>query len=196
MALKRNKQELTLMFDEYSNMIRKLLDLGTFNLLVIGLEHTYASFAADPRLVGRGLLPYTRLAPYDWVSKEDKDEFRRLCFAFDERLPFNERSGLSSVDFASRLHDVSLGNIGRLHNMIYFASCLALNEGASSVDLEHFAQAYGNRMLPGQTFNPFVHDLRNAPKAKQPVQGGARTTRSHSATFNKLVGQHDVFAHA
>ena len=85
---------------------------------------------------------------------------------------------------------------GRLHNMIYFASCLALNEGASSVDLEHFAQAYGNRMLPGQTFNPFVHDLRNAPKAKQPVQGGARTTRSHSATFNKLVGQHDVFAHA
>lgn len=178
------------------DMFRKLLDLGTLNILVVGLEYTYASFAVDPRLVGRGLLPYTRLTPYDWITKEDKDEFRRLCRAFDELLPFNERSGLSDIDFASRLHNVSLGNIGRLHNAIYYASCVALNEAAPSVDLKHFAQAYEIRKPPGQTFNPFVHDLRDAPKPKKPIQSGNGKAQSKSSAFNKLVGVRDEFAHA
>lgn len=173
------------------DLLRKLVDIGTLNVLCIGLESTYDALSGDPRLVGRGLLPYTRLIPYEWKNSQDKMQFRALCNAFDERLPFNDRSHLGSLEMAARLHHVSEGNIGRLHDIIYFAGCAALNDGSDALEMAHFAEAYESRRPYGSPFNPFVHDLAAAPLA--PAAAG-RMDKVSASIFGKKRSAPDVFA--
>src|SRR5690606_36467717 len=106
-------------------------------------------------LTARGGLPYLALRPYDWKNVDEQASFRLLCDEFDRALPFDERSGLGSVDIAERLHWVSDGNIGRLRVTIEAAAAYAINEGSARIELAHFAYAYEARKPPGSTFNPF-----------------------------------------
>lgn len=146
------------------DLLRKLLDIGSFNILCVGLESTYDVLQGDPRLVGRGLLPYTRLTPYSWGSRDGQIAFRLLCHGFDELLPFDEKSGLKNADVAVRLHWASQGNIGRLHDLIYYSGCIALNRQACRIDLNHFADAYDVRRPHGDPYNPFRGDFDNGPR--------------------------------
>jgi len=158
----------------------------------VGLQETYDVVAGDPRLVGRGVLPYTRILPYEWESADDKTEFRKLCHAFDEKLPFNSRSGLASVEMAACLHWVSEGNIGILHDMIYFAACMAINDDADLIRARHFEAAYEIRMPYGNGYNPFRDGRANAPKVRQ-GKATPVTTAMPSNLFLKAGGQSNVF---
>jgi hypothetical protein len=147
----------------FKDMLRKLLDIGSFSILCIGLEEVYDELNDDPRLVGRGLLPYTHLEPYRWQSEADRRQFRLICAGFDKLLPFASQSGLSENEFAQRLHWVSEGRIGHLKQMLKYAAYNALNDGAASVEKSHFIDAY-ERIKPwGTSFNAFEDDLSRAP---------------------------------
>ncbi len=174
------------------DLLRKLVDIGTFNVLCVGLQETYDVVAGDPRLVGRGMLPYTRILPYEWESADDKTEFRKLCHAFDEKLPFNSRSGLASVEMAACLHWVSEGNIGILHDMIYYAACMAINDDADLIEAKHLETAYEIRMPYGNGYNPFRDGRANAPKVRQD-KATPGTTAMPSNLFLKAGGQSNVF---
>jgi len=176
------------------DLLRKLVDIGTFNVLCVGLEETYDVVAGDARLVGRGMLPYTRILPYEWESADDKTEFRKLCHAFDEKLPFNSRSGLASVEMASCLHWVSEGNIGLLHDMVYFAACEAINDGAELVEARHFEAAYEVRMPYGNGYNPFRDGRENAPKVRSGQAVTPMSAAMPSNLFLKTGGQTNAFA--
>ena len=175
------------------DLLRKLVDIGTFNVLCVGLQETYDVVAGDARLVGRGMLPYTRILPYEWESADDKIEFRKLCHAFDEKLPFNSRSGLASVEMASCLHWVSEGNIGILHDMIYFAACMAINDDTDQVEARHFEAAYEIRMPYGNGYNPFRDGRANAPKIEND-KAKATSAALPSNLFMKTGGQTHAFA--
>lgn len=163
-------------------LIRKILNLGTLNVVAAGLVETYEIMAADKQLEGRGGLPHHIMLPYTWDSREERDLFRLLCAEIDGRLPFNTKSGLGSQWFASRLYWVTDGIIGRLKDFTFSAGCRALNDGAERVEVEHFADAWDMIRPVGMTFNPFRDDIDQAParvtqaakptlQPKDPVQG-------------------------
>lgn len=143
--------------------IRKILNLGTLNVVAAGLPDTYSLMAADEQLKGRGNLPYHMVHPYDWENKDHRGLFRLLCDSIDERLPFAEKSQLGSVQTAWRLHWVSDGVVGRLTDFIFPAACEALNLGEAHVTWTHFANHYDRIKPPGQTFNPFRDEMGSMP---------------------------------
>lgn len=143
------------------SFLRKLLNLRRFNIVCIGLPETYSIIAEDSQLIGRGGLPYKSVQPYDWNDPDDRKNFRVLCQKFDEELPF-ESSGLVELDYSSRLFNASHGSIGLLKNLILAAGESALNEDAPRIERRHFAEVYDERKRPGQTFNPFRHEISTA----------------------------------
>lgn len=143
--------------------LRKILNLGSLNILCAGLLQTYEQMAGDPQLTGRGNLPYKIVRPYDWANDDDRQLFRLLCDSFDDKLPFAERSGLRREAIAQRLHWVSNGNIGRLKTFIYQAGCLAINDASDRITLDHFAAAYDWTKPLGSKFHPFRDDMSQAP---------------------------------
>lgn len=169
------------------DLLRKLLDIGTFNILCVGLEKTYDVLQSDPRLVGRGLLPYTRLAPYEWGSREGRNAFRLLCQGFDQYLPFDEMAELASTDIALRLYTASQGNVGRLHDMIYFGGCVALNRQANRLELSHLAEAYDIRRPYNDPFNPFRDNIENKPRRSNEPATKARAAKIDVSIFDKAT---------
>ncbi|MGA9796681.1 MAG: TniB family NTP-binding protein [Rhizomicrobium sp.] len=176
-ALRDHKVEL-LFFDEVQtvlnddnrqmvsymrHLLRKIANLGSLNIVCIGLEETYDFMNADPQLSGRGLT-YTIVQPYSWANGEEQKVFRLLCDEFDRLLPFDARSGLGSPWTAHRLFYVTDGNIGRLKNFLFSAGCVAINEGTAAIEIGHFVTAYDRIKPRGIEFNPFVHDMSEAPK--------------------------------
>lgn len=135
-------------------LLRKMLNLNQFSILCIGLPETYSIIAEDSQLIGRGGLPYKRLRPYDWTDPENQKNFRVLCHKFDEEMPF-ELSGFATLDWAYRLYKATKGCIGTLKVYMIAAGCAALREGASTVEMHHFAEAFDERKRPGETYNPF-----------------------------------------
>jgi hypothetical protein len=155
-----NKRALVYSLD----LLRKLLDSCQLNIVCIGLSETYGLLASDPQITGRGGLPYQIVRPYTWENEEERKLFRLLCHEFDLRLPFNQRSNLQDNWFSHRLYYSSRGGIvGRLRDFLYSAGCLAINDGTEAVESRHFAEAYEKIKPWGQTFNPWLHDLAQAP---------------------------------
>lgn len=143
--------------------LRKILNLGTLNILCAGLLQTYQQMAGDPQLTGRGNLPYKIIRPYGWANEDDRTLFRLLCDSFDDRLPFAAGSGLRREAIAHRLHWVTNGNIGRLKTFIYQAGCLAINDASDRIEINHFAAAYDSIIPLGSKFHPFRDDMSRAP---------------------------------
>lgn len=171
------------------NLLRKLLDHGRLNIVCIGLEETYDLLAADPQLTGRGGLPYQIVKPYSWDNEEERKLFRLLCHQFDKQLPFNRKSDLQSGWFAERLFYSSRGGIiGRLRDFIYSAGCLALNESSEAIGVEHFAQSYEHIKQRGVDFNPWVHEMTNAPKWKC---ANSKSNKPLRDTFSKKTAAHE-----
>jgi hypothetical protein len=161
-------------------LIRKLVDTGA-SVTVIGLKPTYELLKDDPQIVGRGLLPRYELKPYRWSLVEERDEFRALCQAFDQEMPFPQKSRLGAVGLAHQLFWATEGNIGRLKSLIDAAAFHAINDDSSHITQGHFAIAFDVRKDLGTTFNPFVHDLSRAPKLKATdavKNGGTQTVFS------------------
>ncbi|MBV9979041.1 TniB family NTP-binding protein [Bradyrhizobium sp.] len=169
-------------------LLRKLLDHAHLNIVCIGLEETYDLLAGDPQLTGRGGLPYQIVRPYSWDNAEERKLFRLLCHQFDKQLPFEQMSGLQDAWFAERLFYSSRGGvIGRLRDFIYSAGCIALNEESHAISGQHFAQAYEFIKARNTEFNPWVHDMANAPtpgvgnlelKGKSPREVFSKTKRA------------------
>lgn len=146
------------------DLFRKILDHCSLNIVCIGLLETYDLLVADDQLTGRGGLPYHVVKPYNWTNTEEQRLFRLLCVEFDERLPFNQKSGLGDPSFAQRLYYSSRGGIvGRLRDFVFAAGCIAINESAASIEPRHFAEAYEKSKKPGQIFNPWLHSMDGAP---------------------------------
>jgi len=165
-------------------LIRKLLDIGTLGIVCVGLPPTYKLLHNDGQLVGRGGLPYRLLRPYNWDNVEERGAFRLLCDVFDQHLPFEERSGLSSVDLAYRLYGASDGNVGRLKGYIDAAAYCAMNDDAACIERRHFIQAYDERRELGQNFNWFRDDPNQAPSPKSTA--GVKSG-SISKVFSKAI---------
>lgn len=168
-------------------LLRKILNLGTSSVTCIGLHPTYDLMKVDEQLTGRGGLPYRVLRPYSWESIDERQSFRVLCDAFDRQMPFAEQAGLGKLGLAERLFWVTQGNIGRLKVMLEAAAALAINDEAPRIEMEHFADAYEQRKPPGTAFNPFLHDMSQAPKQRS-RDGGAKSSSkvgSVSQMFSK-----------
>jgi len=153
---------------EARRLLRKILNLGTLNIICVGLLDTYELMTRDEQLTGRGGLPYKILRPYEWGSEEERALFRLLCDEIDSALPFNQKSGLGTVAIAQRLFFVTYGIIGRLKDFLFAAACIAINDEADRIESHHLATAYEERKPRNTTFNPFLHDMSLAPKPKAP----------------------------
>lgn len=149
-------------------LLRKILNLRTCNVVCAGLEETYAYMNADRQLRGRGLLPRHLIEPYDWAREEDQELFRVLCDYVDERLPFEQKSGLGRRDAAWRLHWVCGGIIGPLKDFVHGAGCLAINDGAPRLNWSHMADFWDGIKPLGTIFNPFRDDMGTAPQSAEP----------------------------
>jgi hypothetical protein len=143
--------------------LRKILNLRSLNVCVGGLVQTYELLAADKQLKGRGLLPHHLLHAYEWDDPVDQKLFRLLCASIDDRLPFREESKLGSIWIAQRLYWVTEGVIGLLKDFIFAAACRAMNADADRIEVHFLKEAWDVLKPIGQTFNPFLDDLKDAP---------------------------------
>lgn len=159
-------------------LLRKIVDLGTLSIVCIGLERAYDLLKEDSQLLGRGGLPFKKLRPYGGVGSDEWITFRGICDAFDRGLPFAREAGLGTIDFASRLHWATQGNIGHLKFYVEAACAEAINDGADQLERAHFASAYDVRKPVDETFNPFDHSLDRAPSrtVQATLKKGAAST--------------------
>lgn len=199
-ALRNHKVDL-LIFDEFQDVFdlkkqqlikavrkifRKILNIKPAppSILCIGLKETYEAIGADRQLTGRGGLPYKIIGAYDWDSSEGREAFRLLCGVIDKALPFERRSGLYAAGMAERLHFVTNGSIGRLKDFLFNAGSHAINDDASSIEIDHFRRAYDEQKKPGIAFNAFVDDLAQAP-AKEDDKDSPLRKRSIDQLMSK-----------
>jgi hypothetical protein len=165
------------------NLFRKILNECRLNIVCIGLDETYDLLAADPQLTGRGGLPCEIVRPYSWESEDEQMLFRLLCDEFDRLLPFTNKSNLKSGWVAHRLfYSSKNGNIGRLKDFLYSSGCLAINDKSDAIEIKHFAEAYERTKARNVEFNPWVHDLSQAPIIKVDLSKSGLTP---SEVFNK-----------
>lgn len=78
-----------------------------------------------------------RLEPFEYDQK-----FRGILETLDEALPMEERAGLSGEELSAKIYEASGGNFRKLKNFIADAVYLAADEGAKSIQNQHFASAY------------------------------------------------------
>jgi hypothetical protein len=165
--------------------LRKILNLRSLNVCVGGLVETYELLAADTQLKGRGLLPHHLLHAYEWDDPVDQKLFRLLCDSIDDRLPFREKSNLGSITLSQRLYWVTDGVIGILKEFLFAAACRAMNADADRIEMHFLEEAWDVRKPIGQTFNPFVDDLKAAPNKKEQISPKSARNKFDDAIFSK-----------
>ena len=139
----------------FQSFLKQLADLGTLNVLLVGEESVHEVIAGVDYLEGRGGFKREVLRPLGDAGKEF-DDFRLLLSKIDARLPFKEASVLhGSSAVAADIHAFTGGSIGRVMNLVGDAAALAMNDGASSIMLDHLQRASTKLIRLGDTRNYF-----------------------------------------
>jgi hypothetical protein len=111
--------------------------------------------------------------------------FRLLCASIDDRLPFREESKLGSIWIAQRLYWVTEGVIGLLKDFIFAAACRAMNADADRIEVHFLEEAWDVLKPIGETFNPFVDDLKHAPSKEETSTPKANRNKFDDGIFSK-----------
>ncbi|GJE72983.1 TniB family NTP-binding protein [Methylorubrum podarium] len=139
--------------------IKGILDSGTCNVLCAGRMGLYGILNGAEQIEGRGGLPNATLQPYQWRIPSEREKVLLLLDGIDNRLPFQAKSGLGSIERAAHFYDLSGGLIGRMMNIIIAAAHEAINDNSECIENKHLVFAAKLRMAPGSTFVHFQDQL-------------------------------------
>lgn len=135
---------------EFYGFLKQLADTESCNILFVGEESVILSVLALGPLAERGGFPKKELKPFD--RDTEFDQFRLMLHEIDLRLPFAELSGLATRYFATELHDVTGGAMGKvMKNLVRPAAFHALNDGSPRILRHHFYEEAALRQRPGDT---------------------------------------------
>ncbi|MDQ5826637.1 MAG: TniB family NTP-binding protein [Chloroflexota bacterium] len=142
-----------------SNWLKTLIKETKVACVLVGLEGEAEQVVdINPQLARLFGDPYV-LTPFRWDPDDPRtmDEFRRLMYEIEIRLPLNEPSDLSSLDTAARCYAASNGTISYLMALVRRATHLALLGGHERLDHTLLAQAFDQRLAGSRRAvqNPF-----------------------------------------
>ena len=137
-------------------LVKKILDTGKTNVLLVGEERTDAFVQRTPPLKNRdhSAMPFKPLTS----SAKDIADFGKLLGSIDKRLPFAEQSGLTAL--AEDMYRFSKGMIGIVMNIVHAAAAEALNHDRSRILIEDFRYAVKSRVAVGDAYNYFGYKTR------------------------------------
>lgn len=145
----------------YQSFIKSIADLGSCNILLVGLPGIQGFIENDGQLGGRGDFPHWHVKPLDWSIEDEKEQFMLLLNAIDVRLPFLQSSNLAAPDNALDFYHCSHGMIGRVMNIVITAAYRAINDGTTHILADHLQKAAAERMKVGETYRPFLNRRGN-----------------------------------
>src|SRR5690606_7061677 len=98
----------------------------------------------------------TQLGASPFRTSDERRFFRSLLQAFDQRLPFDEPSGLEESDLAARIHAATDGLIGRVSHLLTTACRKALSEDLLCLHMQVLGDAWAASAIPSSgKVNPF-----------------------------------------
>ncbi|MFK4650499.1 hypothetical protein ABIF97_000433 [Bradyrhizobium japonicum] len=131
--------------------IKQLINDVSCGFVVAGTERLARIFLVNDQLTGRIGDYEFRVDPYNVYDPEDFKEYRGYLASFDHEIvatgAFSKIGGLAVVEFASRILLASQGWPGFTAKLIHAAARIGLEEGASKMEIKHFARAFDSLML-------------------------------------------------
>ncbi|MBL8078936.1 MAG: TniB family NTP-binding protein [Anaerolineales bacterium] len=97
---------------------------------------------------------------FDTDNPETIKTFRKFIYSVEVLLPFPEKSGLSELRTAHKIHIATGGLIGYIMELIRYAAIEAVNRGVDRVDEELLHLAFRKRLASERRGikNPFTND--------------------------------------
>jgi hypothetical protein len=146
----------------------KLLEAGVCHVTVAGPEELDAILAFDDladddesgQLEGRGGLINAKIPRYDWHDAESRKRYRILLDRIDDRLPFEEKSGLGATQVAAHFYDMFGDSIGNVLDLLYYAMGFAIRDRAKRIRIDDLARVAALRR---RRKDPFVHFVEEMP---------------------------------
>ncbi len=152
--------------------------------------------ADDQNQLERRFSSRLTLDPFGWGEKKLEDDFRKFLQLVDEKLPFNERSRLSSWETALRIHYATGGVVGKVMALIRAATVKVIKNGQTQITLNHLAEVYeekwgiAERMRRGSKYlNPFEapkEQVAEGPPQPEPIDESQPAARKGGSKKGKL----------
>lgn len=137
----------------------KVLEEGVCNVTVAGPEELDAVLRPDRQVEGRGGLLNVKVPRYDWHDPASRNRYRILLDMIDDRLPFEEKSGLGATQVAAHFHDLFGDSIGYALDFIFYAMAFAIRDGAKRIRIDDLARVAALQRDPRDAFVHFVDEM-------------------------------------
>jgi hypothetical protein len=116
---------------EFRNALKSMGNRLQISIVCAGVEEAFNAFNTDPQLSNRfepEFLPKWRL----------DNEFGMLLNTMERRIPLKQSSGLSQATIARKIHSMSEGIIGEIHELVKRAAIYAIRKKQEKITLETF----------------------------------------------------------
>lgn len=133
---------------EIGNVMKRLYDKSHIAQAYLGIPKGLGRyFELGDQLSTRITIEHT-MKDFDFGS-----EFLGVLKSYDDAFPLAERSGLSEVSLAQKVHRATQGNWRRLSKLLSMAVLIAATENSPAVEISHFVRAHVR--VFGTGANPF-----------------------------------------
>jgi Bacterial TniB protein len=157
-----------------SDWLKNLMDDTHKPIILSGMPYSHGILDAEGNeQLRRRFSTRISLDPFGWVTRQERQDFRRFLEILDEHLPLEERSNLSDEGTAFRFFAATGGVVSKVMVLVRRASVIALDLGRKRLDLEVLSRAYAERLAT------------DAPKNKNPFADGGGKQEKESPRRDK-----------
>lgn len=146
--------------DRIRGLLVKLLEAKVCNVTIAGPPELDRLLRPDAQVEGRGGMLNAKIPRYDWQDPDSRNRYRILLDMIDDRLPFEEKSGLGATKVAAHMYDMFGDSIGFALDFIFYAMAFAMRDGAKHIRLADLALVAELQRAPE---DPFVHFVDEIP---------------------------------
>ncbi|PYE31502.1 hypothetical protein DFP83_1092 [Idiomarina fontislapidosi] len=134
----------------------KMLILDEFHTLLAGTAQKRTNALAELKMISNKLkIPIVGVGTKDalsvirndpqlqsrfWVMElplwKPNTDFARLLSSFEKALPLKHKSNLASKEIGERIHTISGGNLGNVHELLKICAIEAIHNGRDKIDLD------------------------------------------------------------
>lgn len=185
---------------ELAKTIKVMIIETGIPIIMVGTGRANIVFDVDKE-VSRRFHFSVEMRPFVLDSEENEKTFRMFLGQVDKLLPFETRSKLASKELAIRMYAASNGFIDDIMRIIHAAGEEAIEDQASCITIDYFAEAFENSPGENQTAegNPFrvpldtVKSWRCIQNAYKGIITSADTVRMQYPQGAKMRFVKDIF---
>lgn len=155
-----------------ADWLKVLIEDTGVPVILLGLEgenggssDTKTIFDANPQL-GRRFANRMIMAPFGFITGEEKDAFRLFLEIVDKTLPLKKKSNLADIGMALRFYYASDGVIAYIMKLVRYGTAMVLQRNEDCLAMDILAEAFDEHVQSDKPhkINPFRCELHEIEK--------------------------------